>query len=136
MCKVDIDSWPSYYFNGSYYIYWYDDLTPTGSLMNLQITVNHNEDENDLRTLGLDLYKLKETQVRYRLHQEYLNKYIVENIIPVGLQITNRPIVGRDNDHTRDFNPITYGILPFRQLRGGGLFGPDPENKVTVNRLI
>ena len=20
MCKVDIDSWPSYYFNGSYYI--------------------------------------------------------------------------------------------------------------------
>ena len=21
MCKVDIDSWPSYYFNGSYYIY-------------------------------------------------------------------------------------------------------------------
>ena len=36
-------------------------------------------------------------------------------------------------------NPITYGILPFRQLRGGGgggLFGPDPENKVTVNGLI
>ena len=33
------------------------------------------------------------------------------------------------------FNPITYGILPFRQLRGG-LFGPDPENKVTVNGLI
>ena len=32
-------------------------------------------------------------------------------------------------------NPITYGILPFRQLRGG-LFGPDPENKVTVNGLI
>ena len=23
MCKVDIDSWPSYYFNGSYYIYIY-----------------------------------------------------------------------------------------------------------------
>ena len=21
MCKVDIDSWPSYYFNGSYYIH-------------------------------------------------------------------------------------------------------------------
>ena len=21
MCKVDIDSWPSYYFNGLYYIY-------------------------------------------------------------------------------------------------------------------
>ena len=38
----------------------------------------------------------------------------------------------------RDLNPITYGILPFRQLRGGGggLFGPDPENKVTVNGLI
>ena len=35
------------------------------------------------------------------------------------------------------FNPITYGILTFRQLwEGGGLFGPDPENKVTVNRLI
>ena len=38
------------------------------------------------------------------------------------------------------FNPITYGILTFRQLRGGGggggLFGPDPENKVTVNGLI
>ena len=33
------------------------------------------------------------------------------------------------------FNPITYGILTFRQLRGG-LFGPDPENKVTVNGLI
>ena len=25
MCKVDIDSWPSYYFNGSYYIYIYMD---------------------------------------------------------------------------------------------------------------
>ena len=23
MCKVDIDSWPSYYFNGSYYIFIY-----------------------------------------------------------------------------------------------------------------
>ena len=33
-------------------------------------------------------------------------------------------------------NPITYGILIFRQLRGGGLFGPDPENKVMVNGLI
>ena len=36
-------------------------------------------------------------------------------------------------------NPITYGILTFRQLRGGGgggLFGPDPENKVTINGLI
>ena len=82
---------------------WYDDLTSTGSLMNLQITVNHNEDENDLRTLGLDLYKLKETQVRYRLRQEYLNKYKEKNIIPVGLQITNRPTADRDNDHTRDF---------------------------------
>ena len=41
MCKVDIDSWPSYYFNGSYYIYIYicmrsesevkfnDSMTPT-----------------------------------------------------------------------------------------------------------
>ena len=28
-------------------------------------------------------------------------------------------------------NPITYGILRFRQLRGGGV-GPNPENKVTV----
>ena len=27
------------------------------------------------------------------------------------------------------FNPVTYGILTFRQLRSG-LFGPDPENKV------
>ena len=34
------------------------------------------------------------------------------------------------------FNPITYGILTFRQLRGRGLFGPNPENKVTVNGLI
>ena len=38
------------------------------------------------------------------------------------------------------FNPITYGILTFHQLPGGGggggLLGPDPENKVTVNRLI
>ena len=33
-------------------------------------------------------------------------------------------------------NPITNGILRFRQLRGRGLFGPDPENKVTVNGLI
>ena len=42
------------------------------------------------------------------------------------------------NDSRYGFNPITYGILPFRQLRGGGggLFGPDPENKVTVNGLI
>ena len=30
------------------------------------------------------------------------------------------------------FNPKTYGILRFRQLRGRELFGPDPENKVTV----
>ena len=29
-------------------------------------------------------------------------------------------------------NSVTYGILRFRQLRGG-LFDPDPENKVTVN---
>ena len=37
------------------------------------------------------------------------------------------------------FNPITYGILIFRQLPGEGkgeLFGPDPENKVMVNGLI
>ena len=67
------------------------------------MTVNHNEDENDPRTLRQDLYKLKETQVRNRLHQEYLNKYRTENIIPVGLKITNRPTVDRDNDHTRDF---------------------------------
>ena len=38
-------------------------------------------------------------------------------------------------------NPITYGIWSFRQLPtygegGGGRFGPDPENKVTVNGLI
>ena len=34
-------------------------------------------------------------------------------------------------------NVITYGILRFGQLAGGGgLFGPDPENKVIVNRLI
>ena len=38
-------------------------------------------------------------------------------------------------------NPITYGILRFRQLRGGGggggkLFGPDPEIKGMVNGLI
>ena len=32
-------------------------------------------------------------------------------------------------------NPITYGILTFGQLPCG-LFGPDPENKVRVNRLI
>ena len=34
--------------------------------------------------------------------------------------------------------PITYGILRFRQVRGGGegLFGLNPENKVTFNRLI
>ena len=45
----------------------------------------------------------------------------------------------KDLDKFLYFNPITYGILPFRQLRGGGgggLFGPDPENKVTVNGLI
>ena len=31
-------------------------------------------------------------------------------------------------------NPVTYSILWFRQLQGGvWLFGPDPENKVTVN---
>ena len=34
-----------------------------------------------------------------------------------------------------NFNPITYGILRFPQLWGWGLFGPDPENKVMVNRL-
>ena len=37
------------------------------------------------------------------------------------------------------FNPITCVILRFRQLRGGGgggLFGPDPENKVMVNGVI
>ena len=37
---------------------------------------------------------------------------------------------------TNTLNPITYGIVTFRQLLGeGGLFGPDPENKVTVNGL-
>ena len=30
---------------------------------------------------------------------------------------------------------MTYGILTFCQV-WGGLFGPDPENKVTVNKLI
>ena len=29
MCKMDIDSWPSYYFNGSYYIYMMIVLHPT-----------------------------------------------------------------------------------------------------------
>ena len=37
-------------------------------------------------------------------------------------------------------NLITYSILRFCQLRGkgggGGLFDPDPENKVRVNGLI
>ena len=34
-------------------------------------------------------------------------------------------------------NPITYGILRFhKQREGGGLFGSDPENKVTVSGLI
>ena len=36
-------------------------------------------------------------------------------------------------------NPITSGILRFHKQRGGeggGLFGLDPENKVTVNGLI
>ena len=34
----------------------------------------------------------------------------------------------------KGINPITYGILRFHQLRGGGgggLFDPNPENKVT-----
>ena len=36
----------------------------------------------------------------------------------------------------KTFYPIiTYGILRFRQLRGG-LFGPDPENKVNVNIIL
>ena len=33
MCKVDIDSWPSYYFNGSYYIYEEDRSCMFSSLM-------------------------------------------------------------------------------------------------------
>ena len=33
-------------------------------------------------------------------------------------------------------SPITYGILRFHQLPGGGRFGLDPENKVMVNGLI
>ena len=32
---------------------------------------------------------------------------------------------------------VTYGILRFCQVwGGGGLFGPDPENKVMLNGLI
>ena len=37
----------------------------------------------------------------------------------------------------KKFNPITHRILRFRQLwKGGGAFGMDPENMVTVNELI
>ena len=45
-------------------------------------------------------------------------------------------------NNNKAFNSITYGILRFRQLREGGggggrgLFGSDPENKVTVIGLI
>ena len=48
-------------------------------------------------------------------------------------------LIQKDED-LLTFNPITYGILTFRQLRGGegggGLFGSDPEIKVKVNGLI
>ena len=38
---------------------------------------------------------------------------------------------------SRYFNPIIYCILRSCQARGrGGLFGPDPENRVTVNGSI
>ena len=45
-------------------------------------------------------------------------------------------IAWKKRDFRAYFNPTTYGMLRFRQLRAGGLFGLDPESKVTVNGLI
>ena len=80
-----------------------DDITPTGSLTNLLITVDTTEEEDDLANMGMNLYKLRETQMRCKLHEEYLDKYVTENIIPIGLQVPIKLTVDDDNDHTRDF---------------------------------
>ena len=51
MCKVDIDSWPSYYFNGSYYIYIYiyifDKNFNNRYFITLEITLIHTVDIED-----------------------------------------------------------------------------------------
>ena len=55
-----------------------DDLTPTSSLLNIEVTVDNTEDEDDLRVIGMNLYKIREEQLRYRLHKEYLEKDSIE----------------------------------------------------------
>ena len=57
------------------------------------------------------------------------------SISPGVLELWRKNLRGADSTpppRPDRVNPITCRILTFRQLRGG-LFGPDPENKVTVN---
>ena len=75
-----------------------DDLTPTSSLLNIYVTVDNTEDEDDLWVIKMNLYKIKEEQIRYTLHKEYLEKYNIEEIIPKRLQI---PIIPIGNPKTR-----------------------------------
>ena len=96
-----------------------DDLTPTSSLLNIQVTVDNTEDEDDLRVVGMDLYKIKEEQLRYRLHKEYLEKYSAEELIPLGLQIPILPKVNRRRElfkakwcaKMHEFSKVMMGML-------------------------
>ena len=48
-----------------------DDLTPTSSLLKIQVTVDNPEDVDDSCVIGMKLYEIKEEQFPYRLHKEY-----------------------------------------------------------------
>ena len=77
--------------------------------------------------------------------QPMVNTFYKQHLCVLSKTFMHNPFFGsRKQASLQRFNlfiPITYGILTFRQLRGrgkggGGLFGPDLENKVTVNGLI
>ena len=58
-------------------------------------------------------------------------------IFSIAMRMTERWHNTLDNNEViidSSMNLFNYGILRFR--RGGGLFRPDPKNKVTVNGLI
>ena len=59
-----------------------DDLTASSSLPNIQVTEDNTEDENDLWVIGINLYRIKEEQLRYRLHKECLEKDSIEKPLP------------------------------------------------------
>ena len=48
----------------------------------------------------MNIYKIKEEQLRSRPHKEYQEKYNIEEIIPKGLQI---PIIPKVNQRREQF---------------------------------